>query len=147
MKITIKDKKLAKYVSLYSELKKAKETGHPPFISSKGALCFFARIKNKNKVHIPASAKGFIKTKSNSFIQLLSDDSIDFIHNEFKFFTPRKLTDFFKENHCEVKCIKIKKNITLSKKALKALKLENNEIILLTVYRSGFFIKKIDHLF
>ncbi len=140
--LTTKNKKLMQYVRLCGELKNAKETNHLLCNSSGESICFFACITKKNTLILPALARDMIKSRSSRFISLLCNDSIDFIHNKFSFKVPEELIDFFKERYTDIRCVKIKNKIKLSKKAVKMLNLKNNEIVCVTVYSTGFFIRK-----
>ena len=143
MKPETKERKLIKYVKLFSDLtstKKALSTAH---INKYGSSCFFAKIKKGNKLILPSKMDSFIKNCGTNFICLLSDDSLDFVHNEFILKTPKKLIELFGEYYEEVYFIKLKKTIKIPKKAIKKLNIKTNDLVLVYIYNSGFIIKKL----
>ncbi len=136
-----KEEKLIKYVKLYSELKQAKKYILNSHIQKYESFCFFAKIKNRNKIFLPRRVRSLIKNSGSYFICLVSDYSLDFIHSEFNMKTPMELIDFFKENHEEVYCTKVRKTIKISKRAMEKLNLKPNDLVLILPYNSGFIIK------
>ncbi len=144
--MTDKNKKLMKYIQLYHELNHAKKNEN--FWNYKevydNKAYFFAKLEGRNRITIPASANFFFRNSGNKFISMLSERSLDFIKNEFTYKAPKKLINFFKEDHLEVKCLKIKTTVKLSKAAMRVLKLNKTDTVLITFYNSGFFIKKLN---
>lgn len=143
-----KNRTLTKYVQIFSELKFSKENKDFYLCNvlntpAPYATYFFSSIKRGNKIKFPEKMKFFFENNGNKYIYLLENDSINLIKNEFRGKTPGNLIDFLKENYIEVKCIKTKGTLKLTKKTTRLLNLKKGDFIVITVFRSGMFIKKL----
>ena len=87
--------------------------------------------------------KFFFENNGNKYIYLLENDCMNLIKNEFPGKAPGNLLEYFKENYIEVKCIKLKNVLKLSKKATRLLNFKRGDFVVITVFRSGMFIKKL----
>ena len=139
---------LTKYVQICSELKYAKENRDFYLCNVLNTpmpheTYFFSSIKQGNKIKFPEKMNFFFKNNGNKYIYLLENGCINLIKNEFSGKAPGKLLDFFKEIYVEVKCVKTKTTLKLRKKTTQLLNLKKGDFIVITVFHSGMFIKKL----